>query len=279
LAKHFNISLNKLYDVGEKNSIFISQTPNINNAEDLELYFKMSYNTLVPLLKKEGVNICYAAKEIPIFYLLNNTKLSKFKIYVWLNLLDTTFSMSKISFTNFNPSDDLLTSAQNFGSTYTQFNIKEIRNDNVLNKTIKQIYHFFEVGLLTLDDALIICDDLEQIIKKIEINARAGMRLDTPKKRSFTLYHNEIMALSNTVIISSIDTKRVLSPYLLLSYHIITDPKTCDNFQIFFNKQLESSNLLSSSEEKGRSLFFNKLYQVINRLKTRLKIDDQLPLI
>ena len=145
MAKHFNISLNKLYDVGEKNSIFISQTPNINNAEDLELYFKMSYNTLVPLLKKEGVNICYAAKEIPIFYLLNNTKLSKFKIYVWLNLLDTTFSMSKISFTNFNPSDDLLTSAQNFGSTYTQFNIKEIRNDNVLNKTIKQIYHFFEV--------------------------------------------------------------------------------------------------------------------------------------
>jgi len=279
LAKYFDVSLNRLYNVGDKNSISISQTTNINNAEDLELFFNTSYGNLRPLLKKEHVNICYSAKDLPIFYLLNNSKLSKFKIYVWLNLLDTTFSISKLPFNRFNPSDSLLTAAQNFGNTYSQFNIKEIWNENVLNRTVKQIYHFFEIGLLSLDDALIVCGELEEIVKKIEVNARAGMRLDTPKKTLFTLYHNEIMALSNTVIVNTPDSKMVLSPYLLLSYHIITDPETCNNFQNFFEKQLESSNLLSSSEEKGRSLFFNKLYKIINRLRTRLKIDDQLPLI
>ncbi|MCF6213393.1 MAG: hypothetical protein L3J45_05140 [Flavobacteriaceae bacterium] len=279
LAKYFDVSLNRLYNVGDKSSISISQTSSINNEEDLELFFNTSFDNLHPLLKKESVNICYSAKDLPIFYLLNNSKLSKFKIYVWLNLLDTTFSISKLSFDKFNPSDSLLTAAQKFGSTYSQFNIKEIWNENVLNRTIKQIYHFFEIGLLSLDDALIICSELEEIVKKIEVNARAGKRLDTPKKTLFTLYHNEIMALSNTVIVNTPDSKKVFSPYLLLSYHIITDPETCNNFQDFFEKQLESSNLLSSSEEKGRSLFFNKLYKIINRLRTRLKIDDQLPLI
>ena len=110
-------------------------------------------------------------------------------------------------------------------------------------------------------------------------NAKAGKRTDTNTKASFTLYHNEIMTLGNNVLIKTKDTKIAMSPYSLLAYYIINNPETCDDIDNYFSKQLKSSNLLSTSEEKGRSLFFNKLNITLNRLRTRLKIDDQLPLI
>ena len=279
LAKHFNISLNSLYSVGEKNSVLVGKTQEINSAADLENYLKISCANLEPLLKKEGAHISYCANDLPIFYFLNNSKLSKFKLYSWLNLLDTNFSSSKIPFIRFKPETGLLKAAEKFGKIYNQFNITEIWNENILNKTIKQIYHYTEIGLLSLDDALEITSDLEKIIKKIELNARAGKRLDISSPSSFTLYHNEIMSMGNNVLIKTADSKTAMSPYSLLSYYIVTNPETCDDLEKYFKKQLESSNLLSSTEDKYRSLFFNKLYMILNRLKVRLKIDDQLPLI
>lgn len=279
LAKHFNVSLNSLYNVGETNSVLVGKTPEINSALDLENYFKNAYLNFEPWVKREGAHISYCANDLPIFYFLNDSKLSKFKIYAWLNLLDTNFSADKLPFIRFKPKVALLKAAANFGRTYNQFNITEIWNENILNKTIKQIYHYFEVGLLSLDDALEVTSELEQIIKKIELNARAGKRLDNEKSSSFTLYHNEIMTLGNNVLMKTVDSKLALSPYSLLSYYIVTNPETCNDIDKYFKKQLESSNLLSSTDNKSRSLFFNKLYMILNRLKVRLKIDDQLPLI
>jgi len=279
LAKHFNVSLNVLYNVGEKNSVLVGKTAEINSATDLESYLKTSHRNFEPWLKKESAHVSYCANDLPIFYFLNNSKLSKFKLYAWLNLLDPTFSANKIPFIRFKPKVSLLKAAENFGKTYSQFNITEIWNENILNKTIKQIYHYSEIGLLSLDDALEITSDLEKIIKKIELDARAGKRQDNVKSASFTLYHNEIMSLGNNVLIKTADSKLALSPYSLLSYYIVSNPETCDDLDNYFKKQLGSSNLLSSTENKGRSLFFNKLYMILNRLKVRLKIDDQLPLI
>ena len=279
LAKYFNISLNTLYSVGEKNSILVSKAPDINNASDLEQYFENAYKNLSDLLNKENASICYSANDIPIFYLLANTKLSKFKIYAWLNLLDIEFSASKIEFSNFNPNANLLEFAQDLGKLYRQFNITEIWNDNVLDKTIKQVYHYYEIGLLHLNDALSFCDELENIVKDSELNARLGDRKSLKENPDFALYHNEIMALGNTIIFKTDNYKVVNSPYALLSYFRVTHPESCADFEKYFKKQLESSNSLSSSDEKGRSLFFNKLYKKIEHLRTRLKIDDLFPIL
>jgi len=279
LAKHFNISLNTLYNVGEQNSVLVGKTEDINNQKDLENYFKTSFLNFEPWLKKEGVVLFYSANDLPIFYFFNNTKLTKFKLYTWLNLLDTSFFATKTPFIRFNPSMNLLETVDNFGKIYAQFNITEIWNENILNKTIKQIYHYFEIGLLSLDDALEITSNLEDVVKNIEINARDGKRIIKGKTTLFNLYHNEIMVLGNTVLLKSKNSKLALTPHSLLSYYVITEPKTCDSIDLYAQKQIESSNLLSLSEDKERSIFFNRLYMITNRLKIRLKIDDQLPLI
>ena len=42
LAKHFNISLNKLFEVGSQNTLVVEKSPHISNIKNLEAYFDRS---------------------------------------------------------------------------------------------------------------------------------------------------------------------------------------------------------------------------------------------
>ena len=43
----------------------------------------------------------------------------------------------------------------------------------------------------------------------------------------------------------------------------------------FFQKQMSISKLLVNAGEKDRALFFNRMHQKINKLKTRIQLDNE----
>jgi len=279
LARHFNLSLNQLFSTGEKQSLLITKSKDINNRAELEGYFIDTYDKLNSLLKGSKTNIFYSANDIPIFYFLNNTVLSKFKSYVWLNLFDSKFSNTKKPYKDFIQTKGLSQACLKVGKIYNKFSITEIWNANILDKTFMQVFHYFQIGLLELPDALIICSELEIILNNIETNARVGYKKEGNSQTEYKLYNNEIISLGNQVLIKTKNTKMALIPHSLLSYFIITNPDACSEIENFFKKQFDLSNLLSSSEEKGRMLFFNKLRKKIKQLKSQLKIENQLSII
>jgi len=276
LAQHFNLSLNQLFNTGDKESIVVTKSKNINNRADLDRYFISTFNVLNKFIKKNKASIYYSANDLPIFYFLNNPLLSKFKSYAWLNLFDSKFSNSKKPFREYNQTKSLYQACTKVGLIYDQFNVTEIWNTNILDKTFMQIFHYFQIGLLDLSDALLICSELEIILNKTEANAQVGFKKEKNNQTEFKLYNNEIISLGNQVLIKNKNTKLALTPHSLLSYYLINNLETCNEIESFFNKQLEISNLLSSSEKKGRSLFFNKLRKKITQLKSQIKIDNQL---
>jgi hypothetical protein len=73
LAKHYKISLNNLFEVGNQNSILAELSPPINNKEGLEMWLKQSYNNVFPLTKLKGASIVYSAKDVPIFHTLKDS--------------------------------------------------------------------------------------------------------------------------------------------------------------------------------------------------------------
>lgn len=279
LARHFNISLNQLFNTGESESILVTKSKKINNRAELEKYFVNTYSKLNTLLKEKQANIYYSANDLPIFYFLNNKVLSKFKSYVWLSIFDSKFSDSKKPYKEFNQTKGLNQACEKLGLIYNKFNSKEIWNENILDKTFMQISHYLQIGLLELSDALLICAELETVLDKIEVNARVGTKKESNNQTEFTLYNNEIVSLGNQVLIKTKNSKVALTSYSLLSYYEITNLETCNEIEDFFNKQLEISNLLSLSEEKGRSLYFNKLRKKIRQLKSQLKIENRLSII
>lgn len=278
LAKHYNISLNKLYEVGSQNTIVVEKSPIITNETHLEFYFAKSIDNLIPLTKLKSASILYSAKDIPLFYTLKDSYITRYKIYVWLKLTNKEMTKNKVSFDDFIDTipNSLLNKAYQLGETYNFINITEFWNDNTINGTLEQIIYFYESQLVSKKLALHICEDLIEIINHVEKQTIKQSILNSKNNATYNLYKSDLLTMSNIIMVRTSHKKAFFVPYTVLEYLKIEHEGTCNVMEDFFEKQMTNSKLLVHSGEKDRTLFFNKMHQKINSLKKRILIDDSL---
>jgi hypothetical protein len=278
LAKHYKISLNKLYEVGSQSTILVEKSPIITDESELENYFKNTIEHLKPLTTLKSASILYSAKDIPIFYTLKDSLITRYKIYVWLKLTNKEMTKNKISFDDFTKTipKSLLDKAFELGETYNYINITEFWNDNTINGTLEQINYFYESQLLSQKSALVICNDLEEIVNHVEKQTIEQSILNSKNNASYNLYKSDLLTMSNIVMVKTTNKKAFFVPYTVLEYFKIEHQDTCQVMDDFFNKQMTNSKLLVHSGEKDRTLFFNKMHQKIQNLKKRISISASL---
>ncbi len=269
LAKHYKISLNNLFEVGNQNSILTELSPPIHNKEGLELYFKQSLNNVLPLTKLKSASIVYSAKDVPLFHTLKDSYLSRYKIYVWLKDVDLTMTTDKISFDDFIKTipETLLENAFKLGEVYKDINITEIWNNTTINGTLQQVLYYFESGALSKELALLICKDIEEVIYHVEEQAIQQCLIGSKNKAIYNLYVNDIHTMSNTIMVITPYQKVFFTPFTVISYFKIDHQPTCELMYEFFEKQMSSSKLLVNAGEKDRSLFFKRMHQKIDKLR------------
>ena len=276
LAKHYKISLNKLFEAGSQNTIITELSPRLKNLSGIEDWFKQSLNNVTPLTKSKSASIIYSAKDIPLFHTLKDSLLSRYKIYVWLKDVDVDMARSKITFDDFvkDLPESLLESAFKLGEVYKDINIIELWNDNTIIGTLQQVLYYFESRLLSKESALLICQDIEDVIKHIEEQTIQQSLTGSKNKATFHLYKTDLHTLNNTIMVKTPNQKLFFQPFTVLTYFKIAHQPTCDLMFEFFEKQMANSKLLVNAGEKDRNLFFNKMHEKINRLRMRVKIDE-----
>lgn len=258
LAAYFNFSLDMLREDVAGNIVAIHKTPQIATAQDLEHYFKTSTTSVAALSQVEKATLYYSAKDIPLFYTLDGSLLSRFKIYVWLRLLSDT--QEDIAFESYQIPLSTITAAQELGQLYEEIPKIEIWDTTTYNSTLKQIHFYYQAGLLAAKTAVLLCDALNQLLQNIKKKVSA---VDD----RFKLYHNELLLMNNTVLIDTPHKKAFYVPFTFLSYFLATDEITCTQAMTYIEKQLKHSKLLNTSGERERNLFFEKLRQKINALR------------
>nr|WP_321231891.1 hypothetical protein [uncultured Psychroserpens sp.] len=258
LAKTYHIALDSLFETTDKSYISVEKTKHIHNETELESYFKNSYESLLPLLTQKDSHIIYSAKDIPLFYTIGDDILSRFKIYVWLKLLDTSFNNK--TFEQFSPGVDLTTSAKKLGSLYQDLNTTEIWDITTVNSTLKQIHFYNQAGQITNSNAIELCDALKILMSKI------SDRVDTHSDH-YKLYYNELLLMNNNVLVSTPHQQSLYVPFSILSYYLTSDRLTCSQAESYLNQQLHHSKLLNSSGEKEKRTFFNRINAKIDALK------------
>jgi len=262
LAKYYNLSLDQLFETTDANIITVKKTKPIHNENELKIYFDNSFTSLHPLLNQKDCNILYSAKDIPLFYTLDNNLLSRFKIYVWLKLLDA--SMAQKSFESFSLKITTINSAKKLGALYENLNTTEIWDITTVNSTLKQIYFYYQAGHITRDTTLNLCSELKKLIIKISTQVNS-------ENTNFNLYYNELLLMNNNVLVSTPQQQSLFVPFTILSYYQTSDKITCRQAQEFLNKQLQSSKLLNTSGEREKQVFFNKLFSKISALKNLIE--------
>jgi len=253
LCRHYSLSMDLLFTDSTK--VIVEKTAEIHSLADMEAYFRHSAENISSFLNYPGAKMYYSAKDIPLFYTIGGTLLSKFKLYVWLNLLAGT--QNQDTFENFTVDQSLLEHNQKLKNVYENVEVNEIWNDTTINSSLQQIYYFFQSGLLSLANARLLCADLKTILKSAEDRCcNEGSR--------FNLYYNELLILNNNVLLSAPEKQSLFVPYTMLGYFITGDAATCNNTLDFFKRQIKSSKSLNQSGTRDRKLFFNRALQKID---------------
>lgn len=253
LCRHYSLSMDMLFT--GSNKVIVEKTAEIHSLADMENYFRQSAENISSFLNYPGAKMYYSAKDIPLFYTIGGTLLSKFKLYVWLNLLAGT--QNQDTFENFTVDQSLLEHSQKLKAVYENVEVNEIWNDTTINSSLQQIYYFFQSGLLSLANARLLCTDLKAILKSAEDRCcKEGSR--------FNLYYNELLILNNNVLLTAPQKQSLFVPYTMLGYFITGDIATCNNTLDFFKRQIKSSKSLNQSGTRDRKLFFNRALQKID---------------
>ena len=278
LAKHYNISLNNLFEIGGQNTIVTELSPPIKDEADLQKYFEISTQNLAPLTKIKNVEFIWSGKDIALFHTLTDSFLSRYKMYVWLKDLNVDMAKSKVSFDEWVKTipDSLLKSAYKLCDVYKYIDITELWNDNTITGTLQQVLYYFEAGLVSKDMALLICNDIDEVINHAEMETIQQSLIGSKNKNSYHLYKCDLHMLTNTLMVKTPLQKVFFSPFTVLSYFKIEHQETCDMMYEFLQKQMSISKLLATAGERDRTLFFNTIHHKINNARDRIKMEEKL---
>ena len=253
LANNYNISLDNLFFKNEK--IIVEKTIEITTLNDMFLYFKKSAEQIDKLTYHKNATLYYSAKDIPLFYFMDATILSKFKAYVWLSLLNP--NQSKIAFENFVINESFLEHSLKLKKAYENSTVKEVWNDTTINSSLQQILYFYESGLVNFKNANALFNDLKRIINSVKEKSNTH-------NSKFSIYYNELILLNNNLLFESKEKITLFVPYTLLGYFITDNEESCQNVYHFFNQQIANSKPLNQSGIKEQNLFFNKIFRKID---------------
>lgn len=267
LAKYCNISLDELFGLAHQQYVAVEKTKEISNEVELQQYFENSYQSLLPLLDRKDCQVYYSAKDIPLFYTLQDNRLSHFKCYVWLKLLDKKFR--NIHFDTYVPQLSTLQAAKRLGGLYSNLQASEIWDITTINSTLKQIHFYYKAGQLSLSTALELCEELKQLLNEISVKVIS-------KKTPFQLYYNELLLMNNNVLVMTPEKQSLYVPTSMLAYYVTSDKQTCAQAKSYFEKQFQHSKLLNASGEKEQNTFYHKMMQKVEALMQLIKASEVL---
>lgn len=261
LSNHFGFSMDKLFQGSD--SVLIRKTKDVRSFEELSKYLESSFKYLNVHAADMDTSLYYSAKDIPLFYTVNTDLLSKFKLYVWLYLLN--LEDMKMSFEIFCQRAPIIDHSQKLTAFYSSVQTNEIWNDTTINSTLQQIIYFFHSGLLSAEHGRTLCDSLKELVFGLEQKC-------TDKNDQYRLYYHDLLILNNNVLISDQQKKSLFVPYTMLGYYITNDENTCKTVYDFFQYQLNNSKLLNTAGTKDKKMFFNRVYQKIEFYKNQMTV-------
>lgn len=266
LSNHYNISLDSLFS--QKENVIIQKTIEIRSLKDMLAYFKNSAIQINELTQSQDSVLYYSAKDIPLFYFMDGTIMSKFKAYVWLMLLNQ--KEDKETFENFVIDESFMEHMQKLKKIYESVKVVEIWNDTTINSSLQQISYFYEAGLVSFKSAMALYQDLKRILTVVK------KKTDKPNS-NFSMYYNELILLNNNMLIESGSKLTMFIPYTLIGYFITDHKESCENVYQFFNQQIVNSKLLNQAGIRDQNQYFNRAERKIDYYMERLnsRVDIQ----
>jgi hypothetical protein len=266
LCDHYAVSIDALLSPSVTTSLFHHRA--LSTTYTLEQWLNSVGGNMEYISSCEKKEMAFIARDMPTFHHFRIPELSSFKMFFWLktiikdpNYTNQLFDTDKIPLKT-------QQAANKLWKLYSKVPSIEIWSDEAINETIKQIEFYHDCRFFaSKHQGLMLCDKLIELISTIKEEARQG------KKQSgeeFRLFKNEILIANNTILARMENKRIVYINYNTLNLLTTHQQSFCDKTEKYLNDLTRNSILISTSAEKERNKFFNKMKERIEVCKTRL---------
>lgn len=274
IARHFKISLDGLVNV-DTDAVQFSYNRKKPVDFDYSAYLGKLIEDLNVVASAEDKEVIFFAKDFPIFFNFLIPEIGEFKGYFWKksalqlpSYRDKKFDLDSLDDNNVKQGFDVVKAYQQIPST-------EIWNNEVLNSLLNQIEYAYEAGFFTRSaQAFKLLEKAEELLNHFMLQAEYGCKFlydrDPTDHRHYHLYYNEVMMGDNTLLL-----RREQDIFTIFTHNIIhnlmtSDPAFCQKTWEVHTNLISRSTLISSSSEKERNKFFNRLRQRIDQTRYRM---------
>lgn len=280
ICKHFKLSfdafINSSNDQGLVTFSYHQLNSHVNSYKE---YLQNISNDLDRINKFDDKQIIYAAEDIPVFHHFYHPELTAFKIFYWNKSILNSKGFEETKFDKSIVDEELISIAKGVLDRYTQIPSIEIWSDDTVNSTAKQIEFYWDAGFFkSKDDALIMCDQVSQMLERIKKQAEMNVKLDRNDKpvsseNNYALYHSDIMIGTNCILVNMGGIKATYLSYHTFNVMLTTNTNYSNETDLWLKNLIRKSNLISGVAEKQRYQYFKRIEGVIKRLKEKIEND------
>ncbi len=276
LSHKFEISLDALLGLQANHVVFrkFALSPSDFHIKDWLIRIREDIKRIHAAPDKE---IIYAAKDPPIFHYFHFPEIAAFKFFFWEKTIfdfpeyeNKLFRIDDVNPEIVEIGNDILRSAIKIPTT-------EIWNEDTFRILMRQIEYYWVSGYFAKkDDMKNLLDKLGKWVLHIRKQAETGYKFNYEQPpegidNSFRMYENEVVLNDNAIFVRIGEQMGTYLTFNVISLLVTQDPAFCKNVEQHMRQLIKKSNLISTSGEKARNRFFNKLLFMIE--KTRNELD------
>ncbi|WP_258105536.1 helix-turn-helix transcriptional regulator [Marinoscillum sp. MHG1-6] len=258
------------------NESVIFNTQNITPATSYLPYLSSIHDHLALVNRFENKCFTYIAKDILPMHYYQFPTLSWFKSFFWQKTILNSEKMTGLPFDPTHIDEEISGKCQTIWNEFMTIPSIEFWSDETINITLRQIEYYFDIDLIKQEDALVIVDELAQMVALLREEARMGkkMHINAPNSghhNTFNLYYNEIAIGDNTMLFQMDNQRICFLTYNTLSVLSTSDVRFCENIQNHIDNITQKSTLISQGAEKSRNRFFNRMDAKVQALEAKIK--------
>jgi hypothetical protein len=266
ICAHYKVSLDTLLSPNSEMVTFNNRKIDQHNFT-FEMWLKSVLSNLEMISSFPEKELIYVAKDIPFFHYYSFPKLAAFKMFFWMK---TYHSYPQYADSKFNPdviSKDLHQVGKRLRDRYAEIPCIEIWSDETSVVTRRQIEYYHEIGVITTEQALELCDEYSHMLDAIQQYAKVGTKGNTA---SYSLYKNDILIAETTIFFKMGDKRVTFLTYNTMNVLTTSNERFCKSMEEYLTNIINKSIQISTSGEKERAKFFNRMQDSIQLLKKRI---------
>jgi hypothetical protein len=275
LCLHYNISFDSICGTDQTGLVSFQYQPVIELSDFKKWMGTISAN-LKALQNKKDAHVIYAAIDIPVFHNFRFPLVSFFKSLYWLKSITNHPDYKDVKFSRSSISAEFIAAGKAMHELYSSVPSTEIWTDLITYSLLRQIDYYWDSGeFASKDDALALCDEVEQEFEYLQDAAASSSKSPERKKIpgepvNFQLYDCDIEIANNTILVINGDQKTVYLSTQTFNIILTSNTLFADETHRWLNTLIKKSTLISEVGGKQRSLFFREAFEKITQLRHKI---------